>query len=622
MSVVDVSLDGGAVFGYGRDNLGGNVSTDRGASFVGFPMSFAVESADVVLGAPVPAAVVGAYGRVLFQTLVPGQASPLTQDLSPLDGRAVYDVQFAVKNSIFEEPLVFGRTPKTIEVAYRARGEEVHEEVLSEVLPPEINVADRFLEPASKRIVMHPGQSRTIPYRLGLPAAVTPLDVYFMIDISGSMQGTINGIRAAMQDIVEALSGRDIDVHFGVGAFRAFNDPPAYERVRDIGPPGPAVADALNSLRASGGGAETQMAALMESVTGAGRLGGIPPDLDMSFRPGSLRVAIEVTDEPISQGGSHPPITDVIDALVDHDVKQVGLAIQGPPLLGEPDYDNPGEPASTLQDVAKGSHAVAPEGGVDCDGDADIEIEAGGPLVCLIDPNRADDAALMADAIVNVLKAIEDIQDLDVAVSDAVGVDGAPRVLESVTPEIFPQVDLKEPSAHEFDVTIRCPRVTGKTRYPLDVTVSRRGGALGSASLTVVCKPRPQDEPVPILPVFTPIAAVLPPLPRPPDPIPEPNPNPQPNPQQNPQAGFAAQEQQQPQVALAQQEGPALPVEEEGASDEYFATARHHESDIPPLAFIFAAAGITSAYAFAALARQRTRTAHVGNRRQRRRRPN
>ncbi|MGH2757905.1 MAG: hypothetical protein ACRDI3_08965, partial [Actinomycetota bacterium] len=618
MSVIDISLDGSAVVGYGMDSPDGYVSMDRGASFDGFSMSSRVDSTDVVVGAPVPVTVLSTVGRVYSQQLVPGQTNPVTLDLSPLDGRPIFDVQFGVKTSIFENPLVFGRTPTTIEVAYRAVGEEVdEEEVLADVHAPVLDIPERFLQPASKRVVMRPGQSREIPYTLGLPAAVTPLDVYFMIDISGSMQNTIDGIRAAMQDIVEDLVKQDIDVHFGVGAFRAFNDPPAYDRVQDIGPPGPAVADALNSLRAGGGGAETQMAALMESVTGAG-MSGIPPHLNMHFRPGSLRVAIEVTDEEISQGGGHPAYTEVIDALVEHDVKQVGLAIQAPPLLGEPNYDNPGEPAGVLQKVATGSDAVAPEGGVDCDGDGDAEIEEGGPLVCLVDPGRADDAALMSDAIVSVLEAIQDIQDLTVSVSPSVGIEGPSRVVESFAPTVFPNVDLKEPSAHEFDVTVTCPHIARKTTSPLNVTVARRGGALGAASLTVVCKPRPGEEPTPILPVFTPIAAILPPLPRPPDPIPEPNPNPQPNPQQNPQAGFAAQEQQQPQVALAQQQGPELPVEEESASDEYFATARHHESDIPPLAFIFAAAGVTSVYAFAALARRRTRTAHAGNRRRRR----
>lgn len=613
VGVLDLALDGSSVVAYGKGSPGAHISFDRGASFVPVPMGFTVDSADVITG---PAVALSAFGRVFFQLLLPGQSAQ-TLDLSPLDGRPISDVQFAVQTNIFEDPLIFGRSRDTIEVKYQRSGEPV-KPVTSDIVAPPPNVKEQFLVPASTRVRMRPGATRTIPYELGLPAAITPLDVYFMIDISGSMQNTINGIRSAMQDIVDELAGSKIDVQFGVGAFRAYNDPPAYDRVRDIGLAGSGLSDALNSLRASGGGAETQMAALLESVTGEGR-NGIAPDLNMHFRPGSLRVAIEVTDEPISQGGSHPSYLEVIDALVEHDVKQVGLAIQDPPLLNEPNYDNPGEPASTLQKVATGSKAIAPAGGVDCTGDGEPEIPEGGPIVCLISPQRADDAGLMAGAIVSVLEAIQDIQDLSVSVTPAVETSGSSRVVDSVDPSVFPRVDLKEPSKHNFELTVRCPRVVHKTRYPLVVQVSQRGAPLGVATASVVCVPRPEPpEPNPLLQVFTPIAAIVPPFPRPPDPIPEPNPNPQPNPQQNPQAGFAAQEQQQPQVALAQERGPAPSVEEETASDEYLATARDQESPVPPVAFIFAVAGITSAYAYSVMTRSRIRTAQARNRRRRR----
>ena len=614
VSFLDVTLDGSAVVAYDQYAPVSYVSLD-GQEFAPFQTGFTADSLDAVFGVPVPQAAVSAFGRVYLQATLPGQP-PLIFDVSPEDGRPISDVQVAFSESA-DQPSIFGRTSNTIEVTYQPEGEKVDTDNFQATIElPPLSANGNVLAPVSTRIKLRPGASRTIPYRLDLPAANTPLDVYFMIDISGSMGGTINGIRAAMQDIVDKLAEKKLDVRFGVGAFRAFNDPPAYARVRDIGLNDQALANALNSLRANGGGAETQLAALKESVTGAGE-SGIDPGLNMHFRPGSLRVAIETTDEPISQGGGHPPPGEVVEALKKHDVKMVGLAIQEPPLLGEPDYDDPGEPASTLQDVAEGSHAVAPAGGVDCDGDGDVEIAAEGPLVCLISPDRADDASLMADAIVGVLEAVEDIQDLAVSVTARDGVELTAPVVDTIEPSVFSGVDLKEPSAHAFDLTVRCPHVGRKTTYPLRVAVSRPTGALADAFLTLVCDPPVKEAPVPLLPVFTPIAAVLPPLPRPPDPIPEPNPNPQPNPQQNPQAGFAAQEQQQPQVALAQQEGPALPVEEETVTDEYFAT-RHQESGVPPLAFIFAVAGITSVYAYAVATRARTRTAHAGNRRRRR----
>ncbi|MDQ3964006.1 MAG: VWA domain-containing protein [Actinomycetota bacterium] len=614
IGLLDISLDGQGILAFPRARPVAYQSVDGGGTFGEFRLGFTADSVDISIGVPTVAAV-GGLGRVYYLVQFPGQDDANILDVSPPDGRAVSDVQVAVPDAA-ALPAIYGRTAETLEVTYEPEGVEVDVDVVSAVAPASNVSSVNTLQPDGTVVTLRRGASRTLPYGLELPAANTPLDVYFMIDISGSMQTAINGIRGAMHEIVSRLTELQIDVRFGVGAFRAYNDPPAYDRVRDIGPSGPALAAALNSLRAGGGGLETQMAALLQSVTGDGD-SVIPSGLDMHFREGSLRVAIEVTDEPISQGGQHPSYLEVIDALVAHDVKQVGIAVQDAPLLGDHDYENPGPPADILQEVASGSAATAPPTGVDCDGDGDLEIQPGGPVVCMVAPSDTGDAALMADAIVNMLQALEDIQDLDVSVSHAADPAADVRVLESIVPEVLPRVDLKEPSAHAFEVSVRCPYVPQRTLFPLRVAVARRGGVLADASLTVICKgPPPGEEPVRVLAPFVPAAIVPPPPPRPPDPVPEPNPNPNPNPQQNPQtqAGFAAQEQQQPQVALAAQTGPE-PVVEEALTDEYMMSSHDEQSRIPPVGFIFAAGGITSIYAYAMATRLRSRTAHARNRR-------
>jgi hypothetical protein len=153
--------------------------------------------------------------------------------------------------------------------------------------------------------------------------------------------------------------------------------------------------------------------------------------------------------------------------------------------------------------------------------------------------------------------------------------------------------------------------------FPVVVNVARPGGSIASADLDVNCVPIVKKEEVlTIFAAFVPVAAVPPPPPRPPDPIPEPNPNPQPNPQSNPQAGFAAQEQQQPQVALAGQEGAVAPdVAEEGAASEDFFMSDNSESRIPPVGFIFTTGAITAVGGYVLVTRGRTRTAHARNRR-------
>ena len=623
-TVLDISLDGITVIAYNQSASSGDISFDGGQSFDSIESGFPVDSVDVAYGGPALSAV-GGLGKVFYQVNFPDQ-KPQLFDVSPIDGRAVYDVLVGMTGG-GEAPTIFGRTAATIEVNYQPTVKEEPidvQKVTGGLVAPPGNSGDDYLEPDTKEIRMRPGEVRTVPYTLNVPADTTPLDVYFMIDISSSMDGTINGVRSAMQEIVDRLAGdANIDVHFGVGSFRAYDDPPAYARDRDIGPPDADLASKLNGLRSSGGGLETQMAALLQSVTGTGDYN-IPEGLNMHFRPGSLRVAIEVTDEEISQGGRHPSFDKVSEALVEHGVRMVGLAIQEPPLLGDHDYDNPGfGPALGLQAVARGSKAIAPADGVDCDGDDDIEIPAGEPIVCLIAPSRSSEAGLMADAIVSVLSAIRDVQNLAVDVSPRFSVGTDSEIVESVSPEAFLGVDMKQPTYQEFSVTVRCPNVRMKTTHPLTVAVNRRGGVLADASLNVSCVPRRDPEPDPVLFVapFVPVAAVPPPPPRPPDPVPEPNPNPNPNPQQNPQAqaGFAAQDQRQPQLAVAHQAPPAEEAAAEGVRIDEFNMTAHDESRIPPVGFIFAAGAVTSIYAYAALARGKPRLAHARNRRARRR---
>ena len=616
--LLDISLDGRAVLAYEDGSAVGQLSLDGGLRWIPVNSGVPVDSMDIVSAVPLEIAT-GSYGKVLAQYLFPGQQAPLLFDISPLDQRFVSDIQVAFPEN-GADPSVYGRTASTIEVTFEPPEVPFKANV---VRAPTVHVpvgGNNRLSPPYRSLKMRPGQSKTIPYTLNLPAASTPLDVYFMIDISGSMQGTINGIRSAMQAIAERLGEGGIDVQFGVGSFRSYDTPPPYKRNLDIQPAGAELAAALNSLSASGGGDETQMAALLQSVTGEGD-SMIPPDQNMHFRPGSLRVAIEVTDEPISQGGQHPSYDTVVKALLEHDVKQVGLAIQEPPVLGEQNYDNPGGPAAGLIQVAKGSKAVAPAGGVDCDGDGTPELDEGDALVCLIDPAKAEEASLMADAIVHVLEAVQDIQDLTVEATPPIDPSAESEVVESIAPSVLPQLDLKEANSGTFDVTVRCPHVPRPTLFPVQVSVSRPGSLVASADLDVRCVPVVKKEPEAFpLAVFVPVAAVPPPPPRPPDPVPEPNPNPNPNPQQNPQAqaGFAAQKQQQPQVALAGQEGAAAPDTAENAADEFFMTD-HSDSRVPPLAFIFTTGAVTAIGGYVLLTRQRTQTAQARNRRNRRR---
>jgi hypothetical protein len=230
----------------------------------------------------------------------------------------------------------------------------------------------------------------------------------------------------------------------------------------------------------------------------------------------------------------------------------------------------------------------------------------------------------MADAIVHVLEAVQDVQDAVVSVVPATETPVEIDVVESLAPESFPQLDLKRPQDLAFDVTVTCPEVTKTTTLPLDVRVATVGGlGLGSAALEVVClaPPRP-EEPEEIIPVtaFVPLVGLPLPPQRPPDPLPEPNPAP--NTQSNPQSGFVSQEQKQPQAAMVHQESQSAGVAEETATDQYLMT-RHVErtrAPFPAALWLGSVVTMTLIYGFAMSRREQFRTQRVGSGKPRRHR--
>ncbi|HEX2196195.1 MAG TPA: hypothetical protein VHJ76_04640, partial [Actinomycetota bacterium] len=126
------------------------------------------------------------------------------------------------------------------------------------------NVGEPALQPPRVELELKPGQSKTVHYDFDMPAKGQPLDVFFLIDVSGSMQDAIDGTGRAMNAIVTHLSNKGIDVRFGIGEYRSYEAPPVYRRVLDITNDCGAVEEALESLIASGGGNETQLEALYQ----------------------------------------------------------------------------------------------------------------------------------------------------------------------------------------------------------------------------------------------------------------------------------------------------------------------------------------------------------------------
>lgn len=489
-----------------------------------------------------------------------------------------------------------------------------------ETTPP----GEPALQPASVDLTLMPGQSRTVRFDFDLPAEGQALDVFFLIDVSGSMQDAIDGTGRAMNEIVSTLTNRGHNVHFGVGEYRSYDMPPAYRRVQDITNDCGLVEEALESLIASGGGEETQLEALYQLALGRTRPGVnalVPPGQEATFRDDATRIVIHTTDEAISEGPPNPSYEEVRDALLSVHAKQVGIAIEdgfatnsGNPLQ---DADPPSE---GLTRIAEDSRALAPEEGVDCNGDGDVDIEAGEPVVCKISPLRVRSAAAMAPAIINMLesqiKAPKVCWDLP---SDSPVVEDGPEDGACVA-------DVGDPGQMGFELTLSCPRLHARERFTFDVGATVDGTTDDVSAVSVLCKvpakPDPRDPPPPPF-LAIPVVPFLPPPPAPPEipPVPNPNPNPQPNPQSQAQAqaqaAMAHQEQQQPQLAYvyAQHQHAAAAAQESagGKEAEYAMSSYSKDSDgVPPEAiFMIGAMTMSAAFGCVTLAREKVRVQHV-----------
>lgn len=561
---------------------------------------------------------------------------PMWFNISPRDFRPIDDLE-VVHPGPTVLPELFGMSPESLEwwgipLGGLPEPPDIPGADVGILNPRDIETKNASLKPEGRRIVLNKGQKKTVRYTLDLPKKPSPIDVYFLIDVSGSMQGAINGVSAAMTEIVDELGEARINAHFGVGIYRSYRDEPAYERVRDIGQPDEELAQALESLRASGGGDETQLEALYQTAKGEGRFGVagsvlVRPGQQATFRPQALHVVLHVTDEPISTGPPHPTYEEAIGALNSVDADQIGLAIQG----GD-DGPRPG-----LQQVAEGTGAQAPGGGVDCDGDGDIDLQGDAPLVCVMDPSDVEEASAMGSAIVNLLKALEDRVGVRLKVeakerrsqrNSGLGARAGLDVIDEIAPAFHPGVNLKASNVLTFDVTYKCPPLDAERQVPVELTAQTADGALLDAvSSTVKCRiPPPPPDPVLPAPVIVPLLPLLAPPAAPPEPIPHPNPNPQPNPQGQAQAqgALAAQEQKQPQLAYvhAQEARSAAAAQEAAAQrgmgeDRYSMSSysRRHE-DVPPEAVMTAGAVVMALmYAFVAASRSQLRVERVRRRR-------
>jgi hypothetical protein len=468
-----------------------------------------------------------------------------------------------------------------------------------------------------------------VPYRLLLPRTPSPVDLMFLVDTTASTDRTLNAVRQDLGRVVDELGSIGLDAQFGVADFRDYSsddlgngesgDYP-YRLRRAIGPVNSALRAALNGLHSGGGGDsdEADLTALYQSTLGTGQY---VTDVDghhvrvvragqqAGYRSDSLRLAIIATDAAYHKEASYPTPSwaSTVAALRAHGVHQVGLAVQTVLLDGTPTgFDSKHDE----QLMARDTGALAPFGGVDCDGNGTVDVAQGAPLVCPIPQPKSQQTTIagkvtvgpppaplhLANAIVDLAANIPDLR--------AVGlqVHGGPASLASVvsTPGA-PTVNVRADNTLSYTVRFTCPvAVTGKN-YSLTLDAVAGVRTVTSASTDLQCGGQPKPGVIPpVAPIAAAAVAAAPG--GPPNPPAQGNANPNPNPALNANAGFAQQEDEEKQLAFAD-------ADQGAALDDENAMAMSRRPSTAEEAWMAGAAGMMMAGAGYAT-RRRWRTAY------------
>jgi hypothetical protein len=540
-----------------------------------------------------------------------------------------------VRGLVFDRtraPSLYGFSPRTIEIYSWPEGgqidipksvREIPDISLIETAPPDLG--DTRLSPARKKVKLKVGESKTVPYELKVPRTLTPLDVLFVVDTSSSMTQVIKEAAEALGTIYNGLAASGAAVEFGLVEFRSYptDVPPradtdnyVYRRVLNIGANAAEMTEAIRRLAAQGGGQyDAQLEALWQTATGAGKdvwppgpsSRDVPPGEQADFRQKALRVLIHVGDEPFGKEGAEgdqdnnparpenelakpdiPEFEAVAQALREKDIKQLGLSLY-------PDA------TKDLKNMAAKTDALAPPGGVDCDRDGIIEIEAGAPLVCVLRPDEIEDVNI-TPAIISLVEAVRTRSEVGLKASGK-----NDEVIKAINPDRYRSVLLQADNSLDFDVVYKCPRsLEGET---LEIELRAHGiiGEQPVARTSVVCLPiKPEDEPPPVPFRFEHVLSAFPLIPfGPPPPITEVASSTQTQAQAQANAAMAAQEQEQPQVALVHALQKAVM---EAQQEEYAFSSLRKEPALPPGLLPLGGAALLMSMTFGVASSLRTRT--------------
>ncbi len=255
----------------------------------------------------------------------------------------------------------------------------------------------------------------------GAIAAITAgaVDLFFLVDLSSSFADDLPIFQAQAPGIVSSIQTANPNVRFGLAKYEDYPISPfgsaadgdkAYERLVDLTFATTLVLDTIDGLvtRSGGDPPQSQLPALFQAASGAGQdLSGmgfagasIPAGQQANFRNGSTKLFLLWTDAafhlPADPGDIPYPGPGFVETVA------AIAALDPPKVLG---ISSGGGGFADLQAIALATGALAPVGGVDCDGDGGVDIPAGEPLVCDIAASGEGIGEAVVDLVIAAIEA-------------------------------------------------------------------------------------------------------------------------------------------------------------------------------------------------------------------------
>jgi hypothetical protein len=489
--------------------------------------------------------------------------------------------------------------------------------------PTQPNWGDPRVSPQNQQVVLAPGQTRTVHYRLDLPPE--KMQIYFMPDGGFASEFSTCPFKWGVLSTVTQMTNRR-NLAGGLGDYGDYSSRGStprtpttdklynsggtvvYQLFSPMAPINQTFFQAVRDLPMSWDDPanrpvpstdQASLAATYQAVTGEGQIDNPQSTYYDTIRGGQharfdklgYRVIVDVAttwfNEPSrTPGYPGPTWASTIYRLQAFDVHQVGIAVDDRRNKFNGGFSSGSgscsgcTPGADLAQLAGGSGTTAPAP-VDCLGDRMQVIPAGKPLVCswlapVQGDNRSHDPRLGLE-MRNLLMALRDPEPVRLTVM------GGQAAVARVTPGVYSGVEQLVPGAHgpmDFDVTFTCGGGgLGQTPVQLGGQVGKY--VLATTTATVICGTpavpgAPPPPPGALLPAGNPVPvphtlpANAPNLSQGPAQAPQPQVQPQPvaqgQAQAVPNAVAAPEHQTEPQVAVAWQTAG-------GGSNEYAMSA-------------------------------------------------